>query len=227
VLAIDTSSFTGSVAFVDAGVVVGEVIARVRASHSEALLPIVDEVLRRAGATLAEVGLLAVGIGPGSFTGVRIGMATAKGLRLATGLPLVGVPSLDALAAAAVGARGPLAAVLDARRDEVFLSVAQATAAGREPLLAPTHGSPEAMGAAARAAAGPGELLAIGDLDAALWARFAHGAGGQVTPLPSVAGAPLARFVAHEAVSGRYPRDEDDQLEPVYVRPSDAKLPTR
>nr|BAL57060.1 peptidase M22, glycoprotease [uncultured delta proteobacterium] len=223
---MDTSSFTGSVALVEDGMVVSEVVARLRASHSEALLPIVNEVLERASTTLTDVDLLAVGTGPGSFTGVRIALATAKGFRLVTGKPLVGVPSLDALAAAAVGARGPLAAVLDARRDEVFVALYHATAQGRDILLPPTHGTPEAMGALVRQTAGNTELLAIGDLSAALWDRFTHGAGNGITVLPSVAGTPLARFVAHEALSGLHPRD-DGRLEPLYVRPSDAKLPTR
>lgn len=222
VLAIDTSTLTGSVALVDDGKVLAELVADVRAAHSSALLPFVHEVLERACVLLGAVDLLAVAIGPGSFTGVRIAIATAKGLSLGTGKPLVGVPTLDALVAAAIGARGAVAAVLDARRGEVFAAAFDVTTAARVTRMDAANGTPESIGVATRAAIGDRELFAIGDLDTELWRRFSAGAGGAVTVLPSVAGSPLARFVAHEAV--RSPRrDDDGGFDALYVRPSDAK----
>ena len=226
VLALDTSTLTGSVALVENGVVAAEMVARVRANHSEALLPMVDVVLARGERTLADVDLLAVGIGPGSFTGVRIGVALAKGLRLSTGKRLAGVRSLDAVASAAVGAEGIVASVLDGRRGEVFVSAWNVDANGaRRELLGAMNGAPETMAAEVRRVCGDDRITLTGDLDVALWTRFETALGGASRRLPSVVGAPLARFIAHEAAAGRAVFDDDDSLEPAYVRGSDAKLP--
>ncbi len=227
VLAMDTSTLAGSVALVDDDRVLAESVSHMRANHSEALMPLVHDVLTRAGVSLAEVDVLAVGMGPGSFTGVRIGLALAKGLRLGASKRLAGVTSLDAVAAAAVGVVGLLAVVLDARRDEVFVQVVAIDARGdRAMVLAPQCGSPASMGAAVRDAAGAGVHVTLtGDLDASMWNRFDAGCGGPVRRLPRMVGTPLARFVAAEVLAGRGVFDDDDRLEPIYLRASDAKLP--
>ncbi len=103
VLALDACTVTASAAVLDGDAVLAECACGVRATHAEQLLPLVRDALTRAGVRLDDLSRLAVGIGPGSFTGVRIGLATAKGLAVATGLPLYGVTSLDALAASAWG----------------------------------------------------------------------------------------------------------------------------
>lgn len=124
-LAIDTTTELGSVALLDGGALVAEAAARVRARQGEVLLPHVARVLETARWTPRELELLVVTVGPGSFTGLRVGMATAKGLALAGGTPLVGVGSLRVLAAAAaVGqpAGTMVAAVLDAHKGEVFFA---------------------------------------------------------------------------------------------------------
>jgi tRNA threonylcarbamoyladenosine biosynthesis protein TsaB len=121
-------------------------------------------VLELAEAALTECGLgwedverLAVGVGPGGFTGLRIGIATARAIAQARGIPLVGVGSLEALAAGAPDHDGTVAAVLDARRGEAF---AAAYAGGREQ-LAPVALGPEALEQAV--AALPAPVLAVGD----------------------------------------------------------------
>jgi len=112
ILAFDTATDVATSALVSDGEVLGE-----RLSRAVTLLEDVDALLRQAGARTADVEALAVGIGPGSFTGVRIGLATARGLALALGVPVAGVSTLDALAAGAPGA----VPVVDARRHEVFV----------------------------------------------------------------------------------------------------------
>jgi tRNA threonylcarbamoyladenosine biosynthesis protein TsaB len=112
ILAFDTATDVATSALVANGEVLGE-----RLSRAVTLLEDVDALLRQAGAHTADVEALAVGIGPGSFTGVRIGLATARGLALALDLPVAGVSTLDALAAGAPGA----VPVVDARRREVFV----------------------------------------------------------------------------------------------------------
>jgi tRNA threonylcarbamoyladenosine biosynthesis protein TsaB len=112
ILAFDTATDVATSALVADGEVLGE-----RVSRAVTLLEDVDALLRQAGTRTRDVEALAVGIGPGSFTGVRIGLSTARGLALALGIPVAGVSTLDALAAGAPGA----VPVIDARRREVFV----------------------------------------------------------------------------------------------------------
>ena len=113
-LAFDTATDVATVALLCDGEVLGE-----RRSRAVSVLADADELLRSAGISPADIGLLAVGVGPGSFTGVRIGLAAARGLGLALDLPVAGVSTLEALAAGAPGA----VPVIDARRREVFALV--------------------------------------------------------------------------------------------------------
>lgn len=124
VLAIDTATLTASAAVVIDGVTIAEDSVRT-GSHSEELMPLVARVMERAGVAAAALDAVAVGAGPGSFTGLRIGMATAKGIAFAAGKPLWLGSSLAALAEAARrrGATGLIVPVLDARRGEVYVGL--------------------------------------------------------------------------------------------------------
>jgi tRNA threonylcarbamoyladenosine biosynthesis protein TsaB len=112
ILAFDTATDVATSALVSDEEVLGE-----RVSRAVTLLEDVDALLRQASAHIGDIEALAVGIGPGSFTGVRVGLATARGLALALDVPVAGVSTLDALAAGAPGALP----VVDARRREVFV----------------------------------------------------------------------------------------------------------
>ena len=109
-----------SVALLDGERLVAEITSDDARVHSERLLPAIDRLLELAGVSLAEVGAFAVSIGPGSFTGLRIGLATLKAFAFGDARPVVPVSTLAALCAAAAGTRGPVAALLDARRGEVY-----------------------------------------------------------------------------------------------------------
>jgi tRNA threonylcarbamoyladenosine biosynthesis protein TsaB len=147
-LAVETATRVMSVALLDGERVVAEITSDDERVHSERLLPAIDRLLELAGVSLAQVGAFAVSIGPGSFTGLRIGLATLKAFALDEARPVVPVSTLAALCAAAAGARGPVAALLDARRGEVY-AAACARAGDCEPLLLPDSVfTPEELAAA-------------------------------------------------------------------------------
>src|SRR3972149_8068329 len=98
VLGVETSTMQGGVARVGEDCLVSEYLLNVEATHSERLLPAIERMLCDAGMGLEAVSGIAVSIGPGSFTGLRIGLSTVKGPDYATGLPVVGIPTLEALA---------------------------------------------------------------------------------------------------------------------------------
>lgn len=224
ILALDTSTLTGSAAVVVDGVVLAESTTRIRATHSEQILPLVDEVLARAGVALHEIDRIGVGVGPGSFTGVRIGVATAKGLHIATGVALVGVSSLEALASAAWGVRGYVLAALDARRGEAYAALYALATGERRVVMDASIGAPDLMGARALTRCTEGEITVVGDLSPADLAALTACDPSRFVVAPSVAASPLARFVAWEVLAGRG-RLDAGELEPLYVRGSDAKLP--
>ena len=125
VLGIETATVVCAAAVAADGNIVAEQALEQHAVHAEKLLTLVDRVLRTSRVTAAQLDAVAVSIGPGSFTGLRIGLSVAKGLVYATGRPLVAVPTLEALACRIGGWPGyprgvPLLAVLDARRNEVY-----------------------------------------------------------------------------------------------------------
>jgi tRNA threonylcarbamoyladenosine biosynthesis protein TsaB len=127
-LAFDTAGPNCAAAVARAGTSDPGILARaeerIGRGHAERLPPMVDEVLGAAKAKYADLGRVAVTTGPGSFTGVRVGVAFARGLALALDIPAVGVSSLDALALPLVrGGEGTIAAVLDAKRSEVYALV--------------------------------------------------------------------------------------------------------
>ncbi|HOS97771.1 MAG TPA: tRNA (adenosine(37)-N6)-threonylcarbamoyltransferase complex dimerization subunit type 1 TsaB [Deltaproteobacteria bacterium] len=120
VLALDTSTSCLSVALVRDGETVCEINQQTKAGHAGMVLPVIDEVLARASTDKNRIDLIAVGTGPGSFTGIRIGIATARGLSDALSCPLLGVSTLDTLAQGALPSPIPVLPVLDARKGEVF-----------------------------------------------------------------------------------------------------------
>jgi len=123
ILAMETSTLAGGVALLDGDRLVAEYTLDVRTTHSERLLAAVDRLLEDAGWTLAALEGLAIAIGPGSFTGLRIGVSTVKGLAFSLGIPVVAVPTLEALAWTLPFAREPVCPVLDARKGEVYTAL--------------------------------------------------------------------------------------------------------
>jgi tRNA threonylcarbamoyladenosine biosynthesis protein TsaB len=189
-----------------------------RGEHASRLLVLVERALGEAGIGWPDLERIAVGVGPGGFTGLRIGIATARALAQARGLPLVPVSSLAALAAGTAAAGGAVAAVVDARRGEVFAGVW----AGERELLAPAALAPEALAERLRGLDLP--VQAVGD--GAVRFRAALEGAGVTVPVDGsavhrIAAAPLCRLGAAGEPAER------DRLLPDYRRDPDAKPPKR
>ncbi len=120
-LAVDTSTAQVGLAVYDGSQVISEYAWRSSQRHTVELAPAIAELLRRCGLTMESVQALGVALGPGSFTSLRVGLSLVKGLALSRHLPLVGIPTLDILAAAQPLSRFPLAAVLQAGRGRLAL----------------------------------------------------------------------------------------------------------
>jgi len=190
-LAFDTATEVATSALVDDGEVLGE-----RASRAQTLLEDVDALLRQGGAHPSDLEALAVGIGPGSFTGVRIGLAAARGLAVALEIRGAGVSTLDALAAGAPGA----IPVVDARRREIFAVV---------------DGVPRALAPADLDVAGGTICVGSG---AVRYRALLEEKGAVVPPDDDERHLPRARF--HAALAGELGPVE--AIEPLYVREPDA-----
>ncbi len=203
----------------------GQVLARryraMARGHAEALMPMVEEVLGHAGASYAALDLLAVTVGPGGFTGVRIGLAAARGIALAGALPLLGVNTLEILAhGVPESERGGRAvvAVLDSRRADLY---AQSFAGDLEPLDHPGAVMPGDL----EAMLPEGPIVFVGDGSARAIAAIDDGrailstapAAPDASALAILAGARYATFKARG--------EECPAAEPLYLRPPDATIP--
>ena len=123
ILAIESSGKVASAAIWQDGKIFAEKMGAFRVTHSETLMPLTAEVIKETGIRKEDIDLIAVSGGPGSFTGLRIGSATAKGLGLALGKDIVHVPTLDAMAWNFAGAAETIVPVMDARRDQVYTGI--------------------------------------------------------------------------------------------------------
>ncbi len=135
VLGIDTSTMLGGIALLDEQMLIAETRLNVKVSHSERLMSEVALCLERTGLTLHDIDVFALAIGPGSFTGLRVGVSTVKGLAYATGKPVTAVSTLEAFAWNAAFCRHPVCPLLDARKKEVYGAVYRWTDTGFEPLI--------------------------------------------------------------------------------------------
>ncbi|MBQ8632604.1 MAG: tRNA (adenosine(37)-N6)-threonylcarbamoyltransferase complex dimerization subunit type 1 TsaB, partial [Lachnospiraceae bacterium] len=119
-LAIESSGLVASCAVVTEDTMLAEYTVNFKKTHSQTLLPMVEEIVSMVGLELKEIDAIAVSAGPGSFTGLRIGSATAKGLGLALNKPIIPVPTTQGIAANLYGAQGIICPLMDARRNQVY-----------------------------------------------------------------------------------------------------------
>jgi tRNA threonylcarbamoyladenosine biosynthesis protein TsaB len=210
VLAIDTCLDACQAALVDHDAVVFSRAEPMHRGHQERLAPMLAEAMDQAGADFAGIGRIGVTVGPGSFTGLRVGLAFAKGLAIALGVPCVGIGVLEALAASA-DCGGRVLAAVDAKRSQAYLQLFQAGRAlcGAEAVLLD-----DAPGWLARRG-GPAGLTIVGS-GAPLLAPMA--APARLEPLSGPDPVLLARLAAFADPASAPPR-------PVYLRAPDARLP--
>ena len=123
ILALDSSGLVASAAIVEDDVLIAEYTTDYKKTHSQTLLPMLDEIRQMIDLDLHTIDAIAISAGPGSFTGLRIGAATAKGLGLALNLPLVEVPTLEGLAFNLWGTDKLVCPIMDARRNQVYTGI--------------------------------------------------------------------------------------------------------
>jgi tRNA threonylcarbamoyladenosine biosynthesis protein TsaB len=238
ILAFDTATRATTVAL--CGVGDGQPIharddppAGTRPRHANRLMALIVEILERAACTWSELDRIAVGVGPGTFTGLRIGIATANALGRTRGIPLVGISTLKSLALGGVGGDtiagdglsgvDAILAVIDARRGEVFAAAWRAcSGALADQLLAPTALAPEKLGSLLPGL-GP-TVLALGD--GAVEFKAALERSGALVPDD---GSDLHRVAAikHCALAGTLPGGGSGEIRPEYLRLPDAEIARR
>ncbi|EGG90536.1 hypothetical protein HMPREF0491_02722 [Lachnospiraceae oral taxon 107 str. F0167] len=123
ILGIESAALVASVAILDEDITIAEYTTNFKKTHSETLLPMLDEIIKMTGIDCSELSAIAVSGGPGSFTGLRIGAACAKGLGLALDLPLIHVPTLDAMALNIYSSDAIIVPIMDARRNQVYTGI--------------------------------------------------------------------------------------------------------
>lgn len=216
-LAADTSTAFYSVAAVTPSGVLGEVSIGRDRRHSERLLETVDNLLTELGIRGEDIGALAVSIGPGSFTGLRIGVSAWKGLALGWGLPLVGVPTLDALARHLND--GPICPVLDAKMSEVYWGLYNASRGDVAPVTGPIVSSVAEMLAQL-----PSGVTILGD-GAERYREEIASCGLDIAFAPPFLAHPRAASVGHLALELLAAGDAGnaEAVEPLYLRGSQAE----
>ncbi|MTI94117.1 MAG: tRNA (adenosine(37)-N6)-threonylcarbamoyltransferase complex dimerization subunit type 1 TsaB [Firmicutes bacterium] len=224
ILALDTTTSACSAALVREGKLVAEVTTNIPRTHSQRLMPLMDSLFREADAEPRDLHLIAVSRGPGSFTGLRIGIATAKGLGLALDLPVVGVSTLAVLAHNFSGA-GLVCPALNARRDQVYTGLYRCGDGAPQPLLADQ----------ALAASELMDLLSAydepiwfcGDGVDIVWQAAGNLPAPRRLPLHQRLNRAAALADLALAIYAREGGTHPDQLTPLYLRESQAELQWR
>jgi tRNA threonylcarbamoyladenosine biosynthesis protein TsaB len=225
ILAVETSTRTGALALLESGAVVAEARVNIGVTHGERLLAAIDGVLRSARWQLADVAAFAVAIGPGSFTGLRIGLSTVKGLAFATGRPVVGVPTLDALAWSLPFCAYPVCPILDARKNEVYAAVYRTRDGQLEVLESARAVAPATLAEELRSST-EGPIAFLGDGVAPFGPVLTDILGGRARLAPAALRLPSAATVGELGGWALARGDGIDPaaLVPLYLRPSEAEL---
>lgn len=223
-LSIDTATRISGLALHQGENLVAESFLHTAKTHSERLMPMILQILQNAGISFAELDAVAVAEGPGSFTGLRIGMATAKGIAQVRSIPLLGINTLDALAQCALGFDGLVAPILDARKNEVYTALYRSNAqsvglTGDYRAVEPAILARELKDMETR-------VLFLGDAVQAYRGLILDILGPQAVFLPDRLSLPRASHVGALAAQRLARGEADDlyELKPFYIRKSEAEV---
>jgi tRNA threonylcarbamoyladenosine biosynthesis protein TsaB len=221
VLTVDTSTSAGSVALTRGESLLGEVFLNLENTHSDRVLVSLRQLLADAGMSLEMVDAFGIVLGPGAFTGLRVGVATVKGLAIATGRPVVGVSSLRTLAVQVPAPRFPLCALLDARKKEVYAGLF----GWREGLPAPL-GPERVLPPEALLDTLEGPVVFVGEGAATYRTLIVRRLGQDAHFVPWTFHLPRASHAAALVLSGFRQKEflPLEQLVPCYIRPSEAEI---
>jgi tRNA threonylcarbamoyladenosine biosynthesis protein TsaB len=224
VLGIETSTPRTSICLLgDAGGVV-ESSFQLPGGPSAHLVPMIDRMVADLGIERARIVAVGAGVGPGSFTGLRVGLATAKGLAIGLDVPSWGFPSLELLSANASMPGGLVLPLLDARKGQAFAALYAVRGEGRELLWGPLAAAPEEL----PDLQGEGRVVVLGTGLGAFRERLEARFSGRADFLPETAWYPrsltVARMTAAAFANAGRPRGFTDRLDPVYGRKSEAEL---
>lgn len=220
ILSLDTSTVRGSVALLDGPVVRAELRLASMETHAARLLRSIEFLMGSAGWDLSDLELIAAGIGPGSFTGIRIGLSTALGLAQTLKIPFAGVSGLDALAYSHINMEKRIGIVLDAQRRQVYYAEYTSQKGGIKSVGAPGLWFPEQL--KVRLAGRHIRLIGDGAQKYASELGLASRVREVVDPAPFLAG-PVGRLAFVRRRSWRL--KEFYTCEPLYIRPPDARKP--
>ena len=223
ILALDSTALVGSVALCEDDRLLGEFTVNTGHTHSETLLPMVDAVLKTCGKTIQDIDLFACTAGPGSFTGVRIGASTIKGLAYGKGKPCLGVSTPEALAYNAEAFDGVICPVMDARRAQVYNALFSSDGVQLTRLCDDRALAIQALGD--ELSDYNRKVYLVGDGAKLVYASLADRLNGRLILLPE-----RIRYQSGYAVAqcarrayGQGLRGTDADLAPVYLRPSQAE----
>jgi tRNA threonylcarbamoyladenosine biosynthesis protein TsaB len=224
-LAVETSTLTGAVAVLDSGHVVAESRVSIAVTHGERLMASIDGVIRAARWGLADVDAFAVAQGPGSFTGLRIGLSTVKALAFASGKPVVGVPTLDALAWRLPYCAHPVCAILDAKKNEVYAGLYRTLEGQLEILEAPRAVAPGTLAEELRASVS-GPVVFVGDAVGPFAPVLVDVLGARARLAPGDLRLPSAVTVGELGAQALHRGETMDpaSVVPLYLRPSEAEI---
>lgn len=190
--------------------------------HAETLVPAIEFVCRQARVELDEIGVVAVDIGPGLFTGMRVGISAAKAMALALRVPMIGISSLDLLAFPLRYSDRPVCVVVDARKGEVFYACYQPVPGGLQRFTEPALGSVDDL--VADLMARGGEVLCVGDGASRYQEAIVSGLHCEVAAqfLSHPSAAPLVQLAHARAL--REDWVSPNEIQPLYLRAPDAKI---
>ncbi len=224
-LAIETSGMSGGVSLVDRGKVLAEIVLASRQTHSRRLMSSIVWLMDNAALHWKDIGLVCASLGPGSFTGLRIGLSTAKGIALARHIPIVGIPTLDALARHVTPCIGDVVCpVLDARKSQIYAALYRSSRddSSIEKILAEGSFTPEKLPGLIPAC---DRVLLLGDGLVPYGDLLKRCLGDRAFFVPahlSHVRAATIGVLGEETYSKSGPHDLNT-LRPIYVRPSEAE----